>query len=430
MRSIIKFFLKQPRIHRYLRQVYKETLMQQPEEVVNTSVSESLPLACRDTELNDHSSFRLNLLVPALSQEHIFGGIATALSLFHTLRENYRDARIILTDQQSFCHADNPSYTNWIIKSLEDEDIDGLVIIPAGDRHAKALPISARDRFIATAWWTAYIAKNIQNWQHSRYSLPTSSPYIYLIQDFEPGFYPWSSRYMMAEATYSNPGNTAAVFNTSTLKRFFENEGYHFENAFVFEPHLNEELRARRLQAMQQEREKRVLIYGRPNVDRNAFEVIIMALRVWTAHSQESLDWEFISVGELHPVIELSNGKKLISKGKLSLEEYASEMGKAFLGISLMISPHPSYPPLEMAAFGVRVITNKYKNKDLSEFSDGIVSISSVSPETVVQALTQLTQQFAREPQHHHDENPTLVKYLLPGSSFETLAQSLLKKVA
>lgn len=40
-----------------------------------------------------------------------------------------------------------------------------------------------------------------------------------------------------------------------------------------------------------------------------------------------------------------------------------------YAGISLMSSPHPSYPPLEMSVFGIKVITNNYSNKDLSSLT-------------------------------------------------------------
>ena len=52
--------------------------------------------------------------------------------------------------------------------------------------------------------------------------------------------------------------------------------------------------------------------------------------------------------------------------GKASLDEYADHLNRAAVGVSLMVSPHPSYPPLEMAEAGVLAITNNYGSKDLS----------------------------------------------------------------
>jgi hypothetical protein len=55
-----------------------------------------------------------------------------------------------------------------------------------------------------------------------------------------------------------------------------------------------------------------------------------------------------------------------------------------------MISPHPSYPPLEMAAFGMQVLTNRYKSKDLSEIAPNIHSLIEVSPSALASRLAEL----------------------------------------
>jgi len=54
----------------------------------------------------------------------------------------------------------------------------------------------------------------------------------------------------------------------------------------------------------------------------------------------------------------------------------------------LMVSPHPSYPPLEMAAFGMGVVTNRYDNKRLDETMANVVSLESMTPESISAALT------------------------------------------
>ena len=64
---------------------------------------------------------------------------------------------------------------------------------------------------------------------------------------------------------------------------------------------------------------------------------------------------------------------------KLSLKSYAELMKKSSIGISLMESPHPSYPPIEMALFGVNVITNTYESKDLSKRNKNIYNLSKMN---------------------------------------------------
>jgi hypothetical protein len=51
-----------------------------------------------------------------------------------------------------------------------------------------------------------------------------------------------------------------------------------------------------------------------------------------------------------------------------------------------MYSPHPSHPPIEMAASGVRVVTNRFGPKDLSLLSPAILSAPPTVP-ALVQAL-------------------------------------------
>ena len=86
------------------------------------------------------------------------------------------------------------------------------------------------------------------------------------------------------------------------------------------------------------------------------------------------------------------------SLGKLSLEDYAKMLRTSAVGLSLMASPHPSYPPLEMSHFGLRTITNSYANKDLSTSHPNILSIEDVAPDTIADALAQACHGFEADP--------------------------------
>lgn len=389
MRSVFKLVLRNKQIVSYLRSIYDEARADpRIAAPVGITIPEADPLQCRASTFGEQ---RLNLLVPALAIRHVFGGISTALSLFASIGAGEQNLRIILTDQQSFTIEDNPAFADWSICSLEDGDGSGRIIVSAGDRYGKTLAVGPGDRFIATAWWTSVLARHIQEWQKREYGLRSPPKYLYLIQDFEPGFYPWSSRYALAESTYHDVANVIGVFNSSTLKSFFAKEGYVFPYSYTFEPTLNAQLRKQLGLLKRTPKERRILIYGRPSVQRNAFEVIVMALKLWVSRNPDS-NWDFISAGETHPPVALGHGKTLTSLGKLSINEYAMELARASVGVSLMISPHPSYPPLEMAAFGVQVVTNNYKSKDLSCLAPNIVSVEAVNPEAVAQGIDQCLQ--------------------------------------
>jgi len=385
-------------------------------------VHEARLLNCRKSSFN---SPRLNLLLPGLSIKHVFGGISTALSFFETLGKRFENLRIIITDEIDFDLENNPNYAHWDLCSLED-DKPGFTIVPAGDRQNRTLAVGENDRFIATIWWSAILASHIQEWQFVNYRKKQKEKFVYLIQDFEPGFYPWSSRYALAESTYHDASQNIAVFNSSLLKSFFDAEQYSFFDSFVFEPTLHPKLRNELRLKHAVPREKRVLIYGRPGTDRNAFQIIVMALRLWVSRNPEN-DWEFVSAGEEFPPIFLGEGKYLNSLGKLSLEEYANELSRASIGISLMISPHPSYPPLEMAAFGIYTITNKFKGKDLSLLTSKIVSIDAVNSFTLSTALDNCMQvlQTKQSLEQVDKISPAWVEYLESDISFESICKKI-----
>ena len=92
-----------------------------------------------------------------------------------------------------------------------------------------------------------------------------------------------------------------------------------------------------------------------------------------------------------------------MSLGKLSLDDYAAALSESAIGVSLMLSPHPSYPPLEMAQFGVRVVTNGFANKDLGAEAQGIVSLRAPTPEAIGQTLSKLAEPWRNRRQVHVD---------------------------
>lgn len=365
-----------------------------------TVIPEIVPLSARRSPLNEP---RLNLCVPSLSEQHVFGGIATALQLFDELSAGFDHLRILVTDAAVSPGDIVKRYTNWKIVAKTDADCPGRLIFQATDRRG-SIPVRKNDYFVATAWWTAWLVRGLLRWQKSEFAL-SGRRFAYLIQDYEPGFYAWSSHYVLAEATYRHPEEIVAIFNTRMLREHFEYSGYRFDRVFVLEPRLNEQLAAHRCRSPRRQKERTILIYGRPSTPRNAFALIVLALQIWAQNYSGAAAWRVVSVGEPHADIPLGKGIVIKSLGKLALADYAEALDTAAIGISLMISPHPSYPPLEMAAFGMRVITNGYGHKDLSKLHTGIVSVPVPEPENIARELGQLCDAFENDPWTNQGEN-------------------------
>lgn len=305
----------------------------------------------------------INIVVPSLNPSEIFAGIATALDIGIQLAQRGMAVRFIATDLP----VASPSATRSFIQSrMDDPNAINNLEFTCGVQNT-VIPCHRDDHFIATAWWTA----------HAIHDAITNKGFnirrfTYLIQDFEPGFYPWGTEYAGALASYGLP--FLPIFNTSLLQRYFEEQklipagiGHAFHpsiNTFTYE-------RVERAHNLK----PKIAIYGRPEVPRNTFPICIEALGRFLENERlTATDVELVSIGMEHADVELPGGLVLRSAGKIPWADYPAFLGQIDLGLSLMCSPHPSHPPLEMAAAGARVVTNRYGPKDLSALNSSIYS--------------------------------------------------------
>lgn len=351
------------------------------------NIPEIQEINARKTEL-PMGKIRLNILLPSVDVKHVFGGISTALDFYKKLSEKDGFLRRIIVTDAVVSKETMIDLLDYQIVEAEEDFVSENQIVPFANRADKTIPVAKEDIFIATGWWTAYTIAEVMRWQVQEYG-NLGTPLLYMVQDYEPGFYPWSSRYLMADSTYQLELKTIAIVNSYELYNFMLDKGYHFYKTLVFEPKLNAVLRKylEEFDDKRVKRKKQILVYGRPSVERNAFALIVDALKKWVTMQPDIIEWNVLSAGESFSDIDLGNGKKLHSIGKVSLEEYAKIMLQSKIGLSLMVSPHPSYPPLEMSTFGMRVITNNYANKDLSNFNDNIVSLSNCSSVNIASTL-------------------------------------------
>ena len=122
--------------------------------------------------------------------------------------------------------------------------------------------------------------------------------------------------------------------------------------------------------------------------ERNVFEILIDGLYQWQKKNPiESKEWNIYSLGEEYSEQLVSHIDNITIMGKVSLEEYAIFLSESTVGISLMISPHPSYPPLEMASAGIKTISNTFDGKYLEKRSKNITSIDILSPENLAKTI-------------------------------------------
>lgn len=336
---------------------------------------------------------RLNLLIYTIDKKKMYGGLTTALNMYRYLCKVLKcDMRVIVTGDV-VTEDILKQYPGYVLQdAAEDSGRQRTVScfqVENGTRGTVA--VRAKDIFMATHWSTFYIMSDVIGFQKRCFQ--TANQMLYLIQDFEPGFYQWSTEYLLADSTY-RAGNTIAIFNSFQLMDYFKQLNYTFDYGVAFEPRLNETLLQYIDLTEKAKRKKQVIIYGRPQVARNSFSMIVGALNRMIEKYNPDEEWEFLSIGGKHRNVKLSGGRVLRACGKLTLEEYAKVLSQASVGVSLMCSPHPSYPPLEMSTFGVKTITNSFLCKDLSEFNENIISLSIVNFDTVAEAVYAAMEQY------------------------------------
>ena len=96
-----------------------------------------------------------------------------------------------------------------------------------------------------------------------------------------------------------------------------------------------------------------------------------------------------MAIGQELPDLPLSEAHTLRPSPWLSYQDYGELLGSSDVLLSPMLSPHTSYPPLEMAAAGGRVVTTTYVPKTAESLAAISPSIHGATPEVdaVVEAL-------------------------------------------
>jgi O-antigen biosynthesis protein len=323
----------------------------------------------------------LVVLVPDLTSQRMTGGPNTALNLAG--RVALRGERVRVVGLTGTSEADEPAVRAHLAR-LVGRSMDATRL--SVENAPQGLRVGRNDVLLATWWPTAHLAR-------AALTLTAAKEFVYLIQDFEPGFYPWSTSYALAAETYRFP--IRAIFNESLLREHFASAGMGSGDidapdglATSFEPAVDESLFPFRVRSGP----RRLLFYARPKNPRNLFELGLRALRLAIAEEVFESDWTFAAIGDQVPSLELGGGRVLEPIGWQSLAEYARTLGESDVLLSLMLSPHTSYPPLEMAATGGHVVTNVFgvKTRERLEALSPLIHAVEPTPEQLAGALARV----------------------------------------
>jgi hypothetical protein len=212
---------------------------------------------------------------------------------------------------------------------------------------------SANDVWLATFWATAH-ALDVA----CRLGLIEADRVLYLIQDYEPSFFSFSSESALARSTY-HAGFTPIVNSLPLAEYLRTDEGVETPSDQIFAPQLDLERLEQAASARRAAPATRILFYGRPSKPRNMFSIGLSALRlaVRDLHA-DGVEVEVRSAGEKHAPFSLGDGATLQPLGRLSWSGYFAELAATDVVFSLQATVHPSHPPLDGVVSGALSVTN------------------------------------------------------------------------
>ena len=314
---------------------------------------------------------RLNVLNPGLSAEGMTGGPNTILNLAVRIARTGIPVRLVTTVSPSEV---SEAWLRTHLAELLGGDIPDMPIATASVAAAP-LTVGPDEIFMATHWTTAQQLKPVLPQMRVR-------QFLYMLQEFEAGFYAWSSNYALALETYgmdfwpiTNERLLAEHFFAQAVGRFADPEFR--ERLTTFEPAIDSRVfHPSTGQATPQRR--RLLFYARPSNHRNLFGIGLEALRL-ASEDPAMAEWELLAIGGRGgvPEIALAGGHVLRPATWRGYVAYGDQLRDADVLLAPMLSPHTGYPALEMAACGGIAVTNVFSVKTfaaLSALSDNIVA--------------------------------------------------------
>jgi glycosyltransferase involved in cell wall biosynthesis len=286
------------------------------------------------------------------------GGHTTMFRLIQYLEQHGYICRIYIYD----VHGGHASFFPALVKGLFPKFTGTVHDVTDGMADAHAI--------VATSWQTAYPVYN----DRSR------GKRFYLVQDFEPWFYAASAQALLAENTYKMGFHaiTAGRFLAEKLHRDYDMAADAFEfGCDVDKYHL--------LDGVGRDG---IVFYAKPDAPRRAFELGVMALRIFAErHPHLKIHLYGSEVGRL-PF-------PYVNHGVVSPQALNALYNRCFAGLSLSTT-NVSLVPHEMLAAGCIPVVNDAEHNRIV-LNNPFVRYANPDPHSLAKALDDLvnTDDFA-----------------------------------
>jgi hypothetical protein len=286
------------------------------------------------------------------------------------------------------------------------------------------LAVGPSDVVVASVWWSALQAQRLVE-------EAGLSPFVYLVQDYEPLFYPASSEFALAHSTYGLP--CVPLVNSATLLDCLRDQhtgwfadGAAAADAIVFEPRPDPDLFFP--DASERDATRRLLFYSRPHrAPRNLYEIGLAAVRA-AARAGAFAGWELLAIGEPQEPASVGQDLRLDPVPWLSYPDYAALVRSSDVMLAPMLSPHPGHPTLDMAVAGGRAVTTSFGPKQADAFDWARGSVVAVDP--TVDALSRALVEAAARGDEVDAWRREGRRLELPGESLDEVIPAVLASAA
>ncbi len=316
---------------------------------------------------------RVNLLLATINFDYLFGGYIGMFNLALRLHRNGHAVRIVLLDETDV------QLSAWRSRIAKYPGLGHLFdAVEVAYRYDRTVPldVSPQDRFVATSGWSAHVAHKAEvALGHERF--------LFLIQEYEPFFGPMNTNTALLRQAYDFP--QFGLFSTAILRDYFaanriglfEEDGGEARSA-VFSNAIQ---RFSPNRAQLERLSRRILFYARPedHAARNLFEMGLAALvQLFSDPAIAAAGWTAHGIGSIATAHRLELAPRIFLQmvPKTSLQGYIDMLPEFDVGLSLMLTPHPSLVPLEMAAAGLATVTNTFANKT-------VAALTAISPNLI-----------------------------------------------
>jgi hypothetical protein len=304
---------------------------------------------------------RISMVTDSINSGSLFGGVGTAL-IFATLlaRRMERPLRIITRSEPP-----TPANCRTVLEANGipwQGDVD-FVFSSRDTSNGRLVDVADGDLFVTTSWWTTSAV---------RASVDPAN-IIYLVQEDERRFYPEGDESIRCAEVLADPRITCVVNSKPLFDYLFAAADPRQRAPTWFEPAFPAFLTPREQPATGK---RKFIFYARPKNLRNLYYRGLEAISgaIECGHLDPSA-WDFFFIGrDLEPVA-LPRGVRPTLIENLGWHDYQQLLRRMDLGLSLMASPHSSYPPLDLAAAGAAVVTNTFGSdkRSLDQYSTNII---------------------------------------------------------